>query len=294
VNGGSVLTVVSAETGAAVPGARVNLGQGVVETNGSGQVTLDPALRLDAQSPLDIVAGGFLDRNTRVRSADGATFSLWPKTSPTGLDEALTTALVYRRALCPMPGGSLPPDFPLQRPAAGTATVVLAPALAGEAAVTAHGSAITQLNGLLAGSLTYTLAPQRPAGGGYVIEIQVDPGDPNCPGPEPFRAVTYLNSDGADTVVSGRIVYCSAGAAGLFDLVLHELGHTTGLRHSPSQSDVMYCSSGRPASYSAREALVLRLMYQRRAGTVFPDNDRGAAGAQARSRTSVLACSAGS
>jgi hypothetical protein len=50
---------------------------------------------------MDIVAQGFLGRNTLLRSPDELQFSLWPKDSPTGLDEHTSFSLVYSASACP-------------------------------------------------------------------------------------------------------------------------------------------------------------------------------------------------
>ena len=80
----SAVTLVSGETGLPVAGARVLV---------SGQpYTSDPAGRVllsgmpFASSELDIQATGYLERQTAL-SASSHLLTLWPRLSPTGLDE---------------------------------------------------------------------------------------------------------------------------------------------------------------------------------------------------------------
>ncbi|HEY5199761.1 MAG TPA: matrixin family metalloprotease, partial [Acidothermaceae bacterium] len=50
-----------------------------------------------------------------------------------------------------------------------------------------------------------------------------------------------------------------AGGASLYAIVQHELGHSVGLQHSPSTSDVMYFQANpkTPAAYSPADAALL-------------------------------------
>jgi hypothetical protein len=73
-------------------------------------------------------------------------------------------------------------------------------------------------------------------------------------------------------------------------IMLHELGHCLGLGHSPDSRDLMYAYEQRGAdSFSARELVVLRLMYRwRKPGNAAPDRDPGVAGAASGRRTIVI------
>jgi hypothetical protein len=69
------------------------------------------------------------------------------------------------------------------------------------------------------------------------------------------------------------------------------MGHTFGLCHSPDKTELMYAyqNGHGGVDFSARESLAMRLMLQRPAGNVFPDDDR-AATAAAADRTHVTIC----
>jgi hypothetical protein len=70
------------------------------------------------------------------------------------------------------------------------------------------------------------------------------------------------------------VTYCRADAPRELGLSVHELGHTFGLRHSSTATDVMRAFGRRTQRLSERERLVMALMLQRPAGNRFPDNDR--------------------
>jgi hypothetical protein len=237
---------------------------------------------------LTVSANGFLVRTTIFRP-DETTLSLWPTTSPTGLDEAFSSTVVYSAPTCPVVnnGQAILRKVPA---ALGAVRVSFEPSLQDAAAEAAHRQAISRLNTALVGAPQYEFAAS--AGAGVSFTAGIDPNAATCTaGPELFRAATFLNTSNGN-IVGGRLIYCTVEAARSVPLVLHELGHSFGLRHSASTGDVMYCSSGRPSSFSPRETLVMKLMGQRRSGTQWPDNDRQAAGPLAHGgrHTDVFAC----
>lgn len=265
---GTRLSVVSGETLAPVAGAQVVIGGRTVVSDASGQVALPE--RAAAQSALDIVAPGFLDRITLLRSQSETRFTLWPKTSSTGLDEHFTATLVYTRG----EEGDALAEEPLRRLGDGTRRVgvVLAESLAGdEARFSRHAEAVEQLTAATGGQVVYALASQAEPGV-LAVNATFDPEDENCA--ERVRAVTLTQLRGG-TIVSARIVYCVDDAP-RSSTVTHELGHTFGLSHSPNEREVMApnFSRSRANDFSARESLAMQLMLQRRPGNRHPDNDR--------------------
>jgi hypothetical protein len=274
---GTVVSVRSAETDGSVAGASISLtAQFETEvltktymTDAGGGFTLDRAVLLSSTPLLEATAPGFLPRTTVLRPTEPV-LSLWPASSPTGLDETFTAETIYSASRCPAVNS---PQSPLRRPlsSAGTIRVGLSPELQNPAIEATHQEAIARLNAALADAPRYELAS---SGSGVSFIAILDPGHATCAnGPEPTRAVTELTLENG-SVVGGRLVYCSTDAARSASLVLHELGHTFGLYHSSSASDVMYCSVGRPLRFSAREVLAMKLIRQRRAGNRWPDNDR--------------------
>jgi hypothetical protein len=298
VAAGTVLTVRSGETDQPIAGARIALaGQSsggsftaAYTADASGQFALDRAVQI-AGAQLEITAPGFLDRWTFIR-ADEPVLTLWPASSPTGLDEDFSATIAYSGSACPAVNTG---QASLRR-AAGAASVVrihFGASLEDAGAAAAHQQAIDRLNAALGGTPRYELAASaQPGIPSFVAEL--DPNHATCTaGPEPLRAATELQFAGGN-VSGGRLVYCSVDAASSVGLVLHELGHTVGLYHSASTSDVMYCSSGRPNGFSAREQLVMKLMRLRRSGTRWPDNDRSSTSVPVSTDgvTEVIACGA--
>ena len=120
-------------------------------------------------------------------------------------------------------------------------------------------------------------------------------------GPDPenrpnVAAVTERQFDTQGYITGGRVVfvmeeYLSGRQSPqvVTTIVAHELGHMLGLGHS-SVPGVMSVFAGIGTNYaffaangdfSPTEKLVLDLMFERRAGTRFPDNDRQAAATSA-------------
>jgi hypothetical protein len=113
----------------------------------------------------------------------------------------------------------------------------------------------------------------------------LDPSDKGCE--ERVLALTSIRLR-AGEIYAGRIVFCTPAAA-RDGTVIHEVGHTFGLGHSPDADEVMHAFKllRQPDAFGAREALVMRLMLQRRGGNRFPDNDRGVTAAAEGERTIV-------
>ena len=233
-------------------------------TSAEGRVTLAEAAPL--RSEVRIVAGGMLERRTVLRDLSATKFALWPQTSPTGMDEGFTQAIVYSH-----PDG----PGPLRRLARGTTRVVVVPAenLRGEAEMAAHRDAVDRITAATRGQVVYVLATQKPASGAYVETRLGGEDDELC------RESNILGFE-QDFVRSGEtvhalIVYCDPKAARTA-VVSHEMGHTFGLYHSPDKAELMYAFfNGHGAvEFSAREGLEMRLMLQRPGGNKFPDDDR--------------------
>ena len=292
---GTVFALRSGETSQPVAGATVALSalspaggfSAAYATDSAGQFRLDRTVLLSSTPLLEVTAAGFLVRSTVLRR-DETTTSLWPTSSPTGLDEVFSSAIVYSAATCPAVNTG---TLPLRKMLSSTTPVNVSfdSTLQDAAAESAHRQAINRMNAALGGLHQYQFTTTT--GQGVSFTAGIDANAATCTaGPEPLRAATVLTFANG-SIVGGRLIYCSVEAARSMALVLHELGHTFGLRHSLSTSDVMYCSSGRPASFSPREVLAMKLIAQRRSGTRWPDNDRDTAGPLSRSsQTEVIAC----
>jgi len=275
---GTIFSLRSGETDQPVAGASITLSaqssagpfNAVYTSNGAGQFVLDRAVVLSSTPLLEVSTAGFLVRTTILRS-DETTISLWPSSSATGLDDAFSATLAYSPSACPAVNT---PSSVLRRTPSSVTTVNVSfdSSIQDQAAETAHRQAIARLNEATGGVPAYQFTSG--AAGGVQMIAEIDPNNSTCStGDGPLRATVVLTSANGE-IVSGRMVYCSLGAARSAELALHELGHTLGLYHSSSQADVMYCSTGRALAFSGRERLLMRLMRQRRAGNRWPDNDR--------------------
>jgi hypothetical protein len=258
-------------------------------TDSAGELLLDRQTLLSPAPAVDVVAPAFVTRNTLLRSEAETRFSLWPKTSPTGLDEDVSATLVYSPSSCPAQSTGA---ATMRRVSSSVrlALVGFAAGLQDQTAEDVHRTAIGRLNSAIGGAVTYDFSTTRPATGVF-FSIQIDATDSTCSaGSEVTRAAAYLTLTNGE-ITGGRLVYCTLVAARDFRLVLHELGHTYGLYHSSSTRDVMYCTVGRPPEFSAREALVMSLMRQRRSGNRWPDDDRLAAAPLGARETFLITCS---
>jgi hypothetical protein len=268
---GSAISVVSGEDQKPVAGARVVLAGREYGSDAAGQVTL--AEPVSFGSLVDVVAPGFLNRQTALRP--GATrFVLWPRATASGFDEAFTAQIVYTW------GSASPPAHgsnALQRIRAGAtlAVVVLSPQLLEDgAAHRAHVAAVDDLNAWLAGRMHYALAADAPPGG-VVFRARVDPAEPLCADARAFFDGDFARGE----IVGGAVVYCSLDVARA-STVAHELGHSTGLQHVYGGNELMTPSftRSRRSTFGAREGLAMNLLFERRAGNLFPDTDRAVAG----------------
>jgi hypothetical protein len=274
LDAGTVLTLVSGETGAPVAGATVTIGAQTSTSDAAGQVRLTAVAA--PGTTIDVLHPAHLDRLSTVRTGTGQRFALWPKTNAAGLNEHYTATLVYTSAADP-PGPT--GEAALQRlPRGGTPVVVpSADLLADGPAMDAHYQALATINEATGGAVTYLLAPSRPPSG-VVVATRLDLQDSRCQqgGLRGYARGTYQGQE----LVSAEVVFCSFAAA-RSATVAHELGHTFGLRHSPDDRDLMYFqfSSRRATTFGPRESLLMRLMLDRPPGNRFPDNDRSASAA---------------
>ena len=281
---GTTITVVSGETAEAVGGARLVVAGRTLQADGRGQATLTEAVSVG--SLVDVVAAGFLDRQTLVRSDRLTRYVLWPRTSASGVDETFTAEIVYTAGtLTPPASGSTP----LRRLRAGTTRaylVVSEQIHIDDGANAAHEAAVNAINEALRGRVVYALAPSRPSEG-VVFESRVDPNDQDCQGGQ-VRAFATVFLTGSE-ITGGRMVFCGLDAARTAT-VAHELGHTFGLQHSPDTRELMYMafSASRNARFGDRESLAMQLLLERRGGNRFPDSDRDVS--TSAERTLTIAC----
>jgi hypothetical protein len=274
LDAGTVLTFVSGETGAPLAGVSVAIGAQALTSDAAGQVRLTSLAPLGTS--IDILHPAHLDRLSTVRSGTGQRFALWPRANAAGLSEHYTATLVYTSTA----DGATTGDANLQRVPRGSATVVVVPSedlLADGPAMEAHARAVANITEATAGTVAYVLAPSRPASG-IVVTARVDTEDTRCR-EENIRGYTRTRSQGLE-LQSAEVVYCSMSVA-RSATIIHELGHTFGLRHSPDSRDLMFFqfSTRRATELGPREALLMRLMLDRPAGNRYPDNDRTASAA---------------
>lgn len=277
-----VLTFVSGETQQPVASAVVAVEGRRYTTDAEGRVTLDPAP--SSQAELDVEAPTFFLRRTLHRSDR---FTLWPRQSPTGLDEEYTARLVYACGASCDGGGE-----PLLRVLSGSVLVSPAPELQANPAVMAsHRAAADLLSAATHGAVMFSVTSS--GAGGLAVTTRVDPNDPAIVSMA-AAAVTrrFLGSHGE--ILEASIVFRSFSLARRVPLVLHELGHVFGLGHSPRSGDVMWAGPElyETSDFSPREKLAIDLMLQRLPGNRFPDSDESVmSGAASAARgPSVLFC----
>jgi hypothetical protein len=233
---------------------------------------------------VDASASGFLERRTRFRSS---LLSLWPKVSPTGLDEEYSARLVYNcsEATCPSAGQ------PLARILQGPVFVVPSAEIRSDpVAREIHEQAAALMTAATGGAVTFTVAESAPPGA-VTVSTWIDPSDPVLL-QLGAAGVARRQIDSRAAITGATVALRSRELARRLPLVLHELGHTFGLGHSPRIGDVMWNGPEiyELADFSPRERLAVDLMLQRSPGNRFPDSDDGVLAGSSRPRNLVLAC----
>lgn len=279
--GPAVLTFVSGETQQPVAGARVVVAGQTYTTDASGRVVIG-----GAAPDIDVEAPEFLER----RALPGAdAFSLWPRQSPTGLDEEATARMVYGCAALACGSGQS-----LVRLAKGEAVLVPSPEIQADVvAMDVLEEAARQLSSATNGQVTMVISTEGARPGIVTITVGIDPQDPVIVA-QGAGAVTRRQVSSGSLIRGASILFRSLELARRLPLALHELGHAFGLSHSARVGDMMWNGPEiyNQFDYSARERLAMALMLQRTPGNRYPDDGRGAAGVQSTAPPvlSALAC----
>jgi hypothetical protein len=282
---GAFLTVTSGETGSPLEAVRMVVAGREYRSDGAGQVRLEAGAVSGAL--VDVISAAYLDRQTLVRSATETRFTLWPRRSPTGLDEEFTRQLVYTSGA----EGSAAGEQTLERIVARSATLLLSPELRNDpAALSTLGAGAERMTEAVQGKVRYDLADRAPEGA-VPVELAVSPAEDFFKGNAQAVAFAQLTVNSRGEIIRARIAFRELRYAQRRNVAHHELGHTLGLGHSPFSGDLMHCCSPAPEQMTPRERLAVQLCYQRRPGNRFPDNDRDSR-SQSTGRTRVIVCGA--
>ena len=294
---GTALTFVSGEGAVPVAGASVVIaGQSsagpfsdTMTADSQGRIVLGRPVLLTPPPTMDVVAAGYLTRNTVLRTDGAQLFSLWPNDGVAPAD--LVATLVYSPSACPAANA---PTLSMRRLHTGApAVLVLDASVQDETAVARHEEAVARLNAIL-GSAQYSVSRSPAPAGAVVFTVKVDASPAQCTAPENTTRViafTNVNFSTVGEIVGGSIVYCEPRWAQAAGTVTHEIGHTAGFRHSPNLTDVMYCTTSRRTnSFSEREAGAMSFMRQRRSGNRWPDNDRDTTASLAAGSGETFVC----
>ena len=281
-------------------------------TDETGQMILGATVSPSAQ--MTVLADNFLDRRAVLRPSSEPRFTLWPRTSPGGLDESWTQELVYTDSThcCPVNAAIRLGGLPLIRARSGISIpVTIAPGVLQRPAVEEGArAAIDLVNAANEGREVFRFAAGPVSGS--KIEIQLIRPDPK------FLAQMASDVDQEGYITGGRLQFLGdpvqekdwgtwrscwwfEGETAFFTAVIaHELGHAVGLQHHYAEDaefrglhfgmmslHVDTASGLEWENYKIRrdfapaEKLAMRLMYQRSRGNTFPDTDSGARASQA-------------
>jgi hypothetical protein len=260
----TVLVILSGETGQPVPGATVVVAGRTYQTDDSGIVVSPPARKGDN---IDVVAEGYLDRQTLYRSSTGTRIALWPRTSPIGLTPEVSQRLVYTG----FGEEAVPGELALARPPEGaTIYIWVEPDMNDVRVARVVDDAVAAMREAVEGRVAFEVASIVPRAG-VVWHVVIDPDATSSD----FIAITRRSYDG-DEIVGAQLAFRTL--ADLTDdgrLMTHMMGYAFGLESSDDPNDRMAKWWERdPPGFSPKEALVMRLMLQRKAGNRWPDNDR--------------------
>jgi hypothetical protein len=271
---GATLTFVSGDTQQPAAAARVSVGNVAYTTDGAGQITLGQPAEMGAH--VSVEAAGFLKRETLIRNSVDTVLTLWPLEDTFGV---YTRTLVY---------GFVGP--PLQRFAPSTRRVSIVPnqefLTADPDGLEAHEYVAERMTAATAGQIEFVVE-EHPSGDVVVSsDLLPDPCDT-------FSVACAERKRDGNYIVGGRIMISSLRTGGdRRNVILHEMGHIYGLLHSPSSAreDVMSVLPTAVLDFSSSELRTMRMMLQRLAGTVFPDDDThvGASIASSPSTESIV------
>ena len=264
---GTVVTFVSGETDQPVRDAMVTVAGRSYSTDASGGVVL--AERVARGGLIDVFTPDFLDRQTYVRSNEETRFALFPKRSPTGLDESFTFEILYTSAR----NGE---RLRMYRLTPGTTEAWLVPSPQIRADLVAmrfveNGAHL--IGDATRGQVVFHVTESPPAGTMF-FDLVVDPEGVRQEGDFVAIAQTWATAWG---ITGGTVRYLSMEVV-RSSTTVHELGHLFGPAHSSGSCDVMNTDRDRLRvdRFSPREQLMMNLMLKRRPGNDHPDNDRQA------------------
>lgn len=268
---GATVRIVSGEDDTPVEGARVILAGREYTSDAAGQVTLGATVPYG--SFVDVIADGFLNRQTVVPQDGTSRFSLWPRETASGMSEEFTAQLVYTYGWAEEPEHGTSRLLRIREGFKQVFVMISDEIQRDGRAHEMHQSAVDEMTAALGGRAAYVLTSTRPAGGILVdIRLATD-GDQACSD----GALGYFRAWATNRgeIARGEIAYCALWVART-STVTHELGHSVGLQHSYGTDELMNPRFSRflPDHFSPREALAMRLLFERPAGNRFPDSDR--------------------